>query len=302
MSMRLKSLEGWVLSARRLVLSARYGALAVLCVVLSAGSAAAQQPEAMSLLETPLYAPSFSRDVRTRLESELEATRETYAKDHSNADAALGYIRAQIALGHIGDALETIAHAIEAAPGDNRLVLERARALVVYRKFDSAERDARKALEAIPEAGCTLGLALYLKMQFPQAREAYEKCTDPGAFKYLADRRAGGTGVARPNRSVLEEAPAAEIKLPGSVPSKTEKPQPTMTSAYVGAAETIAAETNKPRHGHKDPAEDTLKQIVEKNGNRWMEPIYIAAEADYARILKAEGKFVHPAARKKKKK
>ena len=301
--MRLKSPEGWVLSARRLVLSARYGALAVLCVVLSAGSAAAQQPEAMSLLETPLYAPSFSRDVRTRLESELEATRETYAKDHSNADAALGYIRAQIALGHIGDALETIAHAIEAAPGDNRLVLERARALVVYRKFDSAERDARKALEAIPEAGCTLGLALYLKMQFPQAREAYEKCTDPGVFKYLADRRAGGTGVARPDLSALDdEASAAGIKFPGSVSSNTGKTHPTMTAAYGGAAETIAAETNKPRHGHKDPAEDTLKQIVEKNGNRWMEPIYIAAEVDYARILKAEGKFVHPSARKKKKK
>jgi hypothetical protein len=32
-----------------------------------------------------------------------------------------------------------------------------------------------------------------------------------------------------------------------------------------------------------------------------MEPIYIAAEVDYARILKAEGKFVNPAARKKKK-
>jgi tetratricopeptide (TPR) repeat protein len=273
-----------------------------LCLVLNAGSAAAQQTEAMSMLETPLYAPSFPRDVRARLESELEASRKAYAKDQADADAALGYIRAQIALGHIGDALETIAHAIEAKSDDSRLVLERARALVLYRKFDSAERDARKALETMPEASCTLGLALYMKMQFPQSREAYAKCADPGVFRYLADRRAGGTGVARPDLSALDdEASAAGIKLPGSVSANTDKTRPTMTAVYVGAAEIMAAEKTKPRHGHKDPAEDTLKQIVEKNGNRWMEPIYIAAEVDYARILKAEGKFVHPSARKKKK-
>ena len=276
----------------------------VLCagwVVLGAGSAAAQQPEAMSMLETPLYAPSVPRDVRARLESELETTREGYAKDHSNVDAALAYIRAQIALAHIGDALETIAHAIEAKPDDDRLVLERARALILYRKFDAAERDSRKALETIPEASCTLGLALYLKLQFPQSRDAYEKCADTSVFKYLADRRAGGTGMARPDLSALDEMPAPELKFPGSVPSKSEKAHPTMTAAYVAAAETMAAEKTKPRHGHKDPAEDALKQIVEKNGNRWMEPIYIAAEVDYARILKAEGKFVNPAARKRKK-
>jgi tetratricopeptide (TPR) repeat protein len=270
-------------------------------VVLSAGPVAAQQPEAMSMLQEPLYAPSFPRDVRARLESELATTREAYDKDHSNVDAALAYIRAQIALGHIGDALETIAHAIEAKPDDDRLVLERARALVLYRKFDAAERDSRKALDTIPEASCTLGLALYMKLQFPQAREAYEKCADPGVFKYLADRRAGGTGVARPDLAALDETPATETKFPGSLLPKTEKPHQTMTAAYVAAAETIAAEKTKPRRGHKDPAEDTLKQIVEKNGNRWMEPIYIAAEVDYARILKAEGKFVNPAARKKKK-
>ena len=29
---------------------------------------------------------------------------------------------------------------------------------------------------------------------------------------------------------------------------------------------------------------------MEKNRNEWMDPIYIAAEADYARLLKAEPK------------
>ena len=41
-----------------------------------------------------------------------------------------------------------------------------------------------------------------------------------------------------------------------------------------------------------------LKKIVEKNRDDWMEPAYIAAEADYAKIVKAEGKR-HKAKRKK---
>ncbi|HEX6463427.1 MAG TPA: tetratricopeptide repeat protein [Vicinamibacterales bacterium] len=275
--------------------------LGALCLVLSAIPAAAQQPEALSLLDDLLYPPSFPRDERARLESDLASTREAYTKDRTNADAALGYIRAQIALGHVGDALETIAHAIEVKPDDDRLVLERARALIIHRKFDSAERDARKALETIPEASCTLGLALYLKMQFPQAREAYGKCVNPGVFKYLADRRSGGSGVARPDLSAAtSEAPVTEIKLPGSVSSRPERPDQTMVAAYVAAAETIAAEKKPPARGKKDPAEDALRKIVEKESNRWLEPIYIAAEADYARILKAEGKLKKPGARKKK--
>lgn len=260
-----------------------------------------QQPETLSLLDTDLYAPSFPRDVRAKLEADVANTRGAYQKDPKSADAAIAYVRAQLAIGHVGDALESLARAIEVIPDDQRLVLERAKALVIYRKLDAAERDARKAADGLPEANCTLGLTLYLKMQFAESRSAYGKCSAPGVFGYLADRRAGGTAVARPDLSTLNEQPAGpEIKLPGSVSSHTEKPNKTMTATYVEAAETIAAEKKAPTRGKKDPAEDTLREIVEKQGNRWMEPIYIAAEADYARILKAEGKFKKQAARKKK--
>jgi len=255
----------------------------------------------MSLLETELYAPSFPKDVRAKLEADLAATRAAYEKNPKSADAALAFVRAQVALGHVGDALESLAHAIEVNPDDERLVMERAKALVIYRKFDAAERDARKALDALPEATCTLGLALYLKMQFAASRGAYDKCAAPGVFKYLADRRAGGTSVPRPDLSAMDEQPpASDITFPGSVSSRQNKPKPTITASYVQAAETMASETKPPARGKKDPAEDTLREIVEKNENRWMEPIYIAAEADYARILKAEGKFKKPGARKKK--
>ena len=260
-----------------------------------------QQPETMSLLETDLYAPSFPHDVRAKLETDVADTRAAYQKDPKNTDAAIAYVRAQVAIGHVGDALEALARAIEVIPDDQRLVLERAKALVIYRKFDAAERDARKAADALPEANCTLGLTLYLKMQFPESRGAYGKCSAPGVFGYLADRRAGGTTLARPDLPTLNDRAAApDIKLPGSVSSHGEKPKRTMTTAYVEAAEAMAAEKKPPTRGKKDPAEDTWRDIVEKEGNRWMEPIYIAAEADYARILKAEGKFKKPAGRKKK--
>lgn len=260
-----------------------------------------QQPETLSLLDTDLYAPSFPREVRQKLEADLADTRAAYQKDPKNADAAIAYVRAQVAIGHVGDAIESLAHAIAANPDDQRLVFERAQALVIYRKLDAAERDARKVLDTIPDANCTLGLTLYLKMQFADSRRAYEKCKAPGLFKYLADRRAGGTAVARPDLSGIDEqAPPEDIKLPGSVSTRPKKPIKTMTVAYVEAVETMAEEKKPPARGRKDQAEDTLREIVEKNENRWMEPIYIAAEADYARILKAEGKFKKPGERKKK--
>jgi hypothetical protein len=63
-----------------------------------------------------------------------------------------------------------------------------------------------------------------------------------------------------------------------------------MTAMYLDAAERLI-------QGKTEAAKDLLKQIVEKDRNNWMDPVYIAAEADYARILKAE-----PRKKKKKKK
>ena len=65
----------------------------------------AQQPETMSLLDTELYAPSFPREVRAKLEAELADARVAYQKDPAKADAAIAYVRAQAAIGHVGDAL-----------------------------------------------------------------------------------------------------------------------------------------------------------------------------------------------------
>ena len=77
--------------------------------------------------------------------------------------------------------------------------------------------------------------------------------------------------------------PSAPIRLPGAAKKPGPAMREPMTAMYLDAAEKL----NK-----KDTAgaKDLLKQIVEKDHNNWMEPVYIAAEADYAKILKAEGK------------
>ena len=56
-----------------------------------------------------------------------------------------------------------------------------------------------------------------------------------------------------------------------------------LAAIYLDAAQSLI-------EGKTVAAKDLLKQIVEKYGNEWMDPVYIAAEVDYAKILKAEGK------------
>ena len=231
-----------------------------------------QQPETMSLLQKPLFAPPLSKDERASREAALAAARAVYNRDQTNVDAVVELARAQMALGRVGDSLETLTRAQEVKPEDPRLALERARGLIVIRKFELAGRELRKPAETLPEASCVLGLAQYLAADYPRAREAFARCPDPGIFAYLADGRTGPSAMPRPAIAQLD--PAAK---PGRETSAA------MTARYLDAAEKLI---KKDTAG----ARELLKQIVEKDRNRWMDPVYIAAEADYAKILKAEGR------------
>ena len=243
-----------------------------------------QHPETMSLLEKPLYAPPLSKDERVKREAAVKAAREAHGRDPANVEAVLALSRAQMALGRVGDALEVLTRAVEAKPDDARLALERGRGLLVIRKFEVAAKELRKPAETLPDASCALGIARYLVADYSQAREALSKCPDPGVFAYLADWRTGPSAMPRPNvaREPVPD-PGAPIRLPGAAT----KPGPTtrlpIAASYLDAAQSLI-------DGKKEAGKDQLKQIVEKNRNEWMDPAYIAAEADYARLLKAEPK------------
>jgi tetratricopeptide (TPR) repeat protein len=243
-----------------------------------------QHPETMSLLEKPLYAPRLSSEERSQREAALASARAVYGRAPASVDAAIALSRAHVALGHVGDALEVLTRAVENQPNDPKLLLERGRGLIVIRKFELATKELRKPAETLPEASCALGIAQYLAADYPHARGAFGKCPDPGVFAYLSDWRTGPSAMPKPvvSRQATPD-PAAPIRLPGAAT----KPGPTtripLAAVYLDAAQSLI-------DGKTAAAKDLLKQVVEKYGNDWMDPIYIAAESDYARLLKAEPK------------
>jgi tetratricopeptide (TPR) repeat protein len=245
-----------------------------------------QQPETMSLLEKPLFAPPLSRDERGKREDALRAARTAIDRDGSSVDAVLAFARAQMSLGRVGDSLETLTRALEGKPDDPRLLLERGRGLIVIRKFEIGARELKKASETIPEAHCTLGVAEYLAADYPHAREAFAKCTDPGAvsvFPYLADWRTGPSAMPRPSVARDAVPDPTVIRLPGAATKPAPATRLPLTATYLDAAEHLLK-------GRTKEARDLLKQIVEKDRDEWMDPVYIAAEVDYAKLLKADGK------------
>lgn len=240
-----------------------------------------QQPETLSLLGEPLFTRSLSRADKARADADLATARAVYDRQPTKPEAILGLEQALRALGRIGDALEIVTHGLEANPDEPRLLLERGRSYITIRKFDVAARDLAKAAETLPAARCVLGLAQYLSADYARAQGTYGKCADPGVFGYLATRRAGGVETARPVATGPPPTPATTIKLPGSVSSPaSEAPQP-IAASYMDAIERLLA-------GDQDQARERMKTIVERHRRDWMEPAYIAAEVEYARLKKTE--------------
>jgi tetratricopeptide (TPR) repeat protein len=243
-----------------------------------------QQPETMSLLDKPLFAPPLSKEERGKREAAVAAAREAHGRDPGNVDAVLALSRAQMALGRVGDALETLTRAVESKPDDARLALERGRGLMVIRKFDLAAKELRKPAETLPDASCALGIAQYLAADYPRARESFSKCPDPGVFAYLSDWRTGSSAMPKPTVARQPVAdPSTPIRLPGAATKPGPKMRLPIAASYLDAAQSLI-------DGKTEAAKDLLKQIVEKRVSEWTDPIYIAAEADYARLLKAEPK------------
>jgi tetratricopeptide (TPR) repeat protein len=239
-----------------------------------------QQPETMSLLDEPLYAPSLAKAERARAEETLAAARAAYQKGPNDPATILAYEQAVVTFGRVGDALEILTHGLETNHDEPRLLLERGRNYIRIRKFAPAQRDLRKAAESLPAAKCSLAFAQYVSADFRSARDTYATCPDPGIFAYVAERRAGGTPSSKPAATGPPPSAGAPIHLPGSVARQKADAETPIVADYMAAVELLIS-------GDQPKAVERLKQIVEKNRrNDWMEPAYIAAEADYARLYK----------------
>lgn len=166
-------------------------------LALAAYSAAAQAPEATSLLGRPLAPPSLPAERRAALEADLQKARAEYEKDPAKADAIIWLGRRTAYLGRYREAIAVFTEGISKHPDDARLYRHRGHRYISVREFDRAVADLAKAAALaagrpdeiepdgqpnarnIPTSTLKtniyyhLGLAHYLKGSFAEALDAY---------------------------------------------------------------------------------------------------------------------------------
>lgn len=204
---------------------------------------AAGYPEATSLLGAPLYAPELPLEARQRLEADLNAAYEVYARDPDNADAIIWLGRRVAYLGRYRDAIAIFSEGIRKHPDDPRMYRHRGHRWITVREFDRATRDLERAArllrgrpdepepDGIPNARNVplstlhfnvwyhLGLAYYLRGDFGRAYYGFRNAlavsrnddsrVAAADWVYMSLRRLGRTAEAA---AVLEPyGPGMEI-------------------------------------------------------------------------------------------
>jgi tetratricopeptide (TPR) repeat protein len=278
----------------------------LIVLLLAAGTGPVQQPETLSLLGTPLFAPSIDSDTRKQLEADLAAAQAAY-KEKADADRALRLADVSVSLGHFGDAIEVETRAIEAFPNDLRLYAARGRTFITLRKFDLAVRDLSKALQPIegqpavdPAVQYDLGLAHYLKGEFGPAADALEmflkgmkspeKIGAANFWLYVSLERLHKPDEANGIlRHVANDSDDPYVRvLQFYTGARPENSLDTKGASGVTAAYGIAVRGLWTGAIHE--ARASFKRIVEKHEKEWTVPAYIAAEAELARLTPAERK------------
>ena len=162
---------------------------------------AQQQPETLSLLDKPARAARRCRATHDVSWKPIWPPRAlAYDRNPEDVDAAIWLGRRTAYLSRFGEAIEIYTRAIEVHPDEPRLYRHRGHRYITIRKLDLAIKDLRKAADLVegtpdqlePDGQPNdrnvptstlqtniyyhLGLAHYLKAEFPQARDAYRTC------------------------------------------------------------------------------------------------------------------------------
>jgi tetratricopeptide (TPR) repeat protein len=177
----------------------RFAALILAAATTCAFPAAAQTPEATSLLGKPLVSVPPTGDQKARLEADLAKAQADYDRDKSSADAAIWLGRRLAYLGRFRDAIDVFTAGIATHPDEPRLYRHRGHRYITTRQLDLAVADLSRASQltagkadeieqdgapnraGIPRSTLQsniwyhLGLAHYLKGDFPKALVAYRE-------------------------------------------------------------------------------------------------------------------------------
>lgn len=139
-------------------------------------STPAQTPEAKPEITSLLGIKQFANADE---KGEIPAAEQKLAADPKNIDLVIGLGRAQANVWRYNNAIATYTRGILLAPNDARLYRHRGHRYISTRQFDKAVGDMSRAAKLNDkdfDIWYHLALAHYLKGQFAQAAEAYERC------------------------------------------------------------------------------------------------------------------------------
>jgi len=160
------------------------------------------EPEATSLMGTPLYRPELSPERRAALEENLAAALADYEADPNDEGAIIWYGRRLAYLSRYRDAIDVYGDGIANLPDSFKLLRHRGHRYISTRQFDLAVADLERAAELAeghpveiePDGAPNalniplsnghfniwyhLGLAYYLNGNYEAARDAYLRCME----------------------------------------------------------------------------------------------------------------------------
>lgn len=164
------------------------------------GVPAAQEPEAISLLGTPLHRVEADDSSLAEMQQQLRAARAELAARPGDVEALIWVGRRTAYLGLYRDAIDIFSRGLERHPSDPRLLRHRGHRYISTRQLQKAVTDLERAADLIagqpnpvePDGQPNrlnlprgtlhfniyyhLGLSHYLLGNYPAARRAYERC------------------------------------------------------------------------------------------------------------------------------
>lgn len=150
----------------------RISIVIILTLLFSASGRSQSAPELISRLGTKFYAQADEKNQIAEAEQKLAA-------DPKNIELIIALGRAQAAVWRYRDAIATYTRGINIDPQHAMLYRHRGHRYISIREFDKAVADldrASKLNDKDFDIWYHLGLAHYLKSEFAEAAEAYEKC------------------------------------------------------------------------------------------------------------------------------
>jgi tetratricopeptide (TPR) repeat protein len=114
-------------------------------ILLSLTLAAAQKPEATSLLGKPLVPPPLAAEAKKQLEENLKQAEIVHGRNPDEADAIIWLGRRTAYLARYREAIEIFSDGVETHPDDARMYRHRGHRYITVRELDRAIADLSKA-------------------------------------------------------------------------------------------------------------------------------------------------------------